>query len=285
MQYSCSTRQTEADILVQTYRAQELRRRDVDPNALYPAHNISIPVDHFHNESRYSPHTNATFANRYWFDASHYEPGGPVIVLQDGETNGVNRLPFLQKGILAQLAEATHGIGVVLQHRYYGGSFPTPDLSTENLRFLSTEQALADEAYFAQNVVFPGLEDLDLTSKTTAYLGYGGSYAGGFNAFLRVQYPDVFWGTISSSGVVEAISDYWAYMEPIAEYGNAHCPYLRVAAEVLRLICLGPAVCIDTQKTFTNIVDNILIGKDDAELTLQLKTAFGLGNVTYVRVE
>lgn len=34
---------------------------------------------------------------------------------------------------------------------------PTPDLATENLRFLTTAQALADEAYFAQNIKFPGL--------------------------------------------------------------------------------------------------------------------------------
>lgn len=143
-----------------------------------------------------------------------------------------------------------------------GGSFPTPDLSTKNLRFLTTQQALADAAYFAQNIQFPGLEEYgDLTSNTTAYIGYGGSYSGAFNAFLRVQYPDVFWGTISSSGVVEAIWDYWAYYEPVAEY--------------------GPPECIAAQRTLTNIVDNILIGKNESDLTMQLKTAFGLPNVTY----
>ena len=79
---------------------------------------------------------------------------------------------------------------------------------------------MADEAYFAQNIVFPGLEGKDLTSKTTAYIGYGGSYAGAFNAFLRVQYPQVFWGTISSSGVTKAIWDYWEYFYPIEKYGE-----------------------------------------------------------------
>lgn len=96
--------------------------------------------------------------------------------------------------ILQKLAKATHGIGVVLEHRYYGESFPTADLSTESLRFLTTEQALADEAYFAQNIVFPGFENVTLTAPTTAYIGYGGSYAGGFSAFMRTEYPDVFWG-------------------------------------------------------------------------------------------
>lgn len=161
---------------------------------VYPEYNISVPIDHFHNDSRYEPHTNDTFNLRYWFDASYYAPGGPVFVIQSGETSGLRRLGFLEKGIIHQLAKEFHGIGVVLEHRYYGSSMPTENLSTENLRFLSTDQALADEAYFAQSVVFEGLEDRDLTAPGTAYIGYGGSYAGGFNAFLRKLYPDVFFG-------------------------------------------------------------------------------------------
>lgn len=90
------------------------------------------------------------------------------------------RLPYLQKGILGQLAQATKGIGVVLEHRYYGASIPTPDMSTENLRFLTTDQALADTAFFAENVVFEGLADLDLTAPNVPYIAYGGSYAGAF---------------------------------------------------------------------------------------------------------
>ena len=117
-----------------------------------------------------------------------------MIVLQAGETSAVGRLPFLQKGILHDLIVATNGIGVVLEHRYYGKSIPTKDFSNENLRFLTTEQALADQVFFARNVVFPGLEGRDLRSETTAYFTYGGSYAGGFSAFLRKLYPDVYWG-------------------------------------------------------------------------------------------
>jgi hypothetical protein len=153
-----------------------------------------MPIDHFHNDSAYEPHSSGTFNNRYWFDATYYKPGGPVIVLQSGETDATARLVYLQKGLLHQMIEATHGIGVIFEHRYYGTSMPTKDLSTESLRFLTTDQALADEAYFAQHVVFKGLEHYNLTSYNTAYIGYGGSYAGAFNAFLRKLYPDVFWG-------------------------------------------------------------------------------------------
>ena len=175
-------------------RRQILSKRDVDPSTLYPAYNLSVPIDHFHNESMYEPHSSGTFPLRYFFDATYYKSGGPVIVLASGEDDATDRLPYLQKGIAHQLAEATNGIAVVLEHRYYGTSFPTPDLSTESLRFLTTEQALADTAYFARNVVFEGLEDRKLTAPDTAYIAYGGSYAGAFVAFLRKTYPNTFFG-------------------------------------------------------------------------------------------
>lgn len=77
------------------------------------------------------------------------------------------------------------------------------------LEALTKRRAIADTAYFAQNVVFKGLENQNLTSHTTPYIAYGGSYAGAFVAILRKQYPHVYFGAISSSGVTEAIYDYW----------------------------------------------------------------------------
>ena len=199
------------------------------------------------------------FNLRYFFDASHYKAGGPVIVLASGEDSAIDRLPYLQKGIVAKLAAATNGLGVILEHRYYGTSFPTPDLSTENLRFLTTAQALADTAYFAENVVFPGLEHHNLTASAVPWVAYGGSYAGAFVAFLRVLYPNVFWGAISSSGVVKAIYDYWEYYEPVRQY--------------------GPADCITTTQSVIHVVDNILL--NHTSLVGQLQKTFLMPNVTY----
>lgn len=70
------------------------------------------PLDHFSNSSR-------TFRQRYWINARHYVPhsGGPVIVLDGGETSGEDRIPFLDTGIVEILAKATGGLGVVLEHR------------------------------------------------------------------------------------------------------------------------------------------------------------------------
>jgi hypothetical protein len=74
------------------------------------------PLDHFRNT------TDATFEQRFWVNAHHYKPrpGVPVIVIDGGETSGEDRLPFLDTGIADLLARATGGVGVVLEHRYYG---------------------------------------------------------------------------------------------------------------------------------------------------------------------
>ncbi|KAF2816167.1 peptidase S28 [Mytilinidion resinicola] len=238
-------------------RRSALLKRDTDPTLLYKEYNLSVPVDHFPHDDKYAPHSTEKFNLRYWFDAQYYKPGGPVIVLESGETDASSRLVYLQKGIVAQLIKATGGVGVILEHRYYGTSFPTPDLSTKNLRFLDTAQSLADAAYFAQNVKFEGLNET-LTAPETPWIAYGGSYSGAFVAFLRTQYPKIFWGAISSSGVTKAIYDYWEYFEPIRQY--------------------APPVCVRNTQQLTNVVDNI-ISKNKSKIG-ELKGAFGLSGLT-----
>ena len=66
---------------------------------------------------------------------------------------------------------------------------PDYNYTTENLRFHSTEQAMADLAYFAQRVQFPGYHDVNLTSPGVPWIVIGGSYAGVISAFSRIQYP------------------------------------------------------------------------------------------------
>jgi hypothetical protein len=101
----------------------------------FPEQYFSQPLDHF------SDSLGITFGQRYWVNSRHYVKGGPVIVLDGGETSGVgmnphfgswivlriaypaintDRLPFLDTGIVDILAQATNGLGIVLEHRYYG---------------------------------------------------------------------------------------------------------------------------------------------------------------------
>jgi hypothetical protein len=81
--------------------------------------NFTMPLDHFHNDSRYAPHTNDTFQQRWWVDTSQYKPGGPVIVHAMGEDDPSYDLAWVQKGLLHQIANETGGVAVLWGQRYW----------------------------------------------------------------------------------------------------------------------------------------------------------------------
>ena len=47
------------------------------------------PLNHFSDE-----HANTWFGQRYWVNSRHYKAGGPIIVLDGGETSGEGKLPM-----------------------------------------------------------------------------------------------------------------------------------------------------------------------------------------------
>ncbi|KAJ3558690.1 hypothetical protein NM688_g768 [Phlebia brevispora] len=228
------------------------------------------PLDHFSNSSE-------TFLQRYWVNDRHYKSGSgkptPVIVIDGGETSGANRLPFLDTGIAEILAKATGGIGVVLEHRYYGMlSIIKSKLtflissrcnrrvpSSTQLEFLNNAQSAADSANFMANIKFPGIAE-DLTSPNTPWIYYGGSYAGARAAHMRVLYPDLVFGAIASSAVTHASIENWEYMEIIR---NAADPK-----------------CISHLETSIQTIDHIL-SLPQTQLKRRLKGLFGVADLEH----
>ncbi|KAG1889287.1 serine carboxypeptidase S28-domain-containing protein [Suillus subluteus] len=192
-------------------------KADTDEPSEFPDQWFTQPIDHFADSSD-------TFKQRYWINTRHYTPGsgGPVIVLDGGETSGEDRIPFLDTGIVEILARATGGVGIVLEHRYYGKSIPVSDFSTDNLRWLNNDQAAADSARFMANVTFTGIDE-DLTAPNTPWIYYGGSYAGARAAHMKVLYPDLVYGAIASSGVTHATLSNWEYHEIIRNAADPTC--------------------------------------------------------------
>ena len=82
--------------------------------------------------------------------------------------------------------------------------FQFSSASTENLRYLSSKQALADLANFisAMNM------EHNLPSDTK-WVTFGGSYSGNLAAWARLKYPDRVHAAISSSAPVLAKLDFW----------------------------------------------------------------------------
>ncbi|KAI3336489.1 peptidase S28 [Xylariaceae sp. AK1471] len=202
--------------------AQALQRKRDTPrqNLQYKAHYFQQKINHFPQNKL--PFANETFTQLYYFDSSYYKPGGPVYLYISGETSGQSRFSNLQTGIIQILMQATNGLGVILENRYYGQSFPFNTSTTDQLAFLTTAQTIADNSYFAQNAVFPGIE-CDLTAPGTPWILYGGSLAGAQTAFSVKQYGDILYGGIASSAPIEIVVGYPEWYNPIQKYAPQDC--------------------------------------------------------------
>ncbi|KAK7953754.1 extracelular serine carboxypeptidase-like protein [Apiospora saccharicola] len=200
-----------------------LRSRDSGrPSLQYSPNYFEQRIDHFPGDSNSPQHTNATFKQRYYVDSSYYKPGGPVYLYIGGETSGPSRFSNLRTGIIQILMEATNGLGVILENRYYGESFPYNSSTTDDLVYLTTPQTLADNAFFAQYAKFPGVEG-DLTAPGTPWILYGGSLAGAQTAFSIKEYGDILYGGIASSAPVTSTVGYPAWYSPIQKYAPQDC--------------------------------------------------------------
>ncbi|KAI4330367.1 hypothetical protein MLD38_028662 [Melastoma candidum] len=98
-------------------------------------------LDHF------SPTDHRRFGQRYYQYFDDFQlPDGPIFLKICGEAT----CPGISNDYLSVLAKK-FGAGIVsLEHRYYGKSSPFKSLTTENLKYLSSKQALFDLAAFRQ---------------------------------------------------------------------------------------------------------------------------------------
>lgn len=89
----------------------------------------------------------------------------------------------------------------MLEHRYYGDSQPFADWSLDNMRYLNSEQGLADLAYFLG----------EFNKNKVEVMVVGGSYPGAMSAWFRSRYPHLAVGSWASSAVVQPIVDFQQY--------------------------------------------------------------------------
>ncbi|MQL25283.1 hypothetical protein EI011_24665, partial [Escherichia coli] len=66
-----------------------------------------------------------------------------------------------------------------LEHRFFGDSWPIPDMQTSSLRYLTTQQALADLAFFIEFM------NQQYGFKNPRWVTFGGSYPGSLAAWFR----------------------------------------------------------------------------------------------------
>jgi pimeloyl-ACP methyl ester carboxylesterase len=154
-----------------------------------------------------SPDDTRVFKQNYWvYSTPGATKSSPVFYLLCGEAacSGSQATYYLQAH-----AQRVKGHIVALEHRYYGGSQPFSDLSTEHLQYLSTSQALADFAAFQRWVTTQ-------QQWTGPWFVVGGSYSGSLAAYYRQKYPELAAGALASSGPVRALENFEEYDRHVA---------------------------------------------------------------------
>ncbi|KAK6196039.1 hypothetical protein SNE40_001342 [Patella caerulea] len=145
-----------------------------------------------------------TWQQRYFVNDQFYEEGGPVFIMLGGE--GPLAPIWMVEGAWVNYAQALNAMMFSIEHRFYGKSHPTMDMSTENLQFLSSEQALADTGNFIQYAKQRyGLHD-------NKWISFGGSYSGSLSAWLRLKYPHLIYGAVATSAPLLALIDFKTYL-------------------------------------------------------------------------
>ncbi|XP_044147738.1 putative serine protease K12H4.7 [Bufo gargarizans] len=166
---------------------------------------------------------------RYFLNDSFSHSDGPVFLMIGGE--GAANPGWMTQGTWITYAEKMGAICLLLEHRFYGKSHPTKDMSLENLRYLSSQQALADLAHF-QTVM---TDKLALGDRK--WIVFGGSYPGNLAAWYRLKYPHLAHAAVASSAPVNAVLNFSEYLEVVqASLSRNHsdCPRMvKLASDTL----------------------------------------------------
>ncbi|WP_454784847.1 S28 family serine protease [Legionella sp. WA2024007413] len=155
-----------------------------------------------------------TFSQRYYIDET-YGPtnDSPVFFYICGEAACTKRA---LNGAIRNYAQKFHAKLIALEHRYYGESLPFNSLSTQNLRFLTTEAALDDLAYFQRRIT----NEKNWTGK---WVAFGGSYPGSLSAYYRLKFPYLVVGALASSAPVMAKEDFVEYDAHVTQVAGSQC--------------------------------------------------------------
>lgn len=229
-------------------------------------------VDHF-SSSIASP--SRRWSQRFYIDDRFWcGRGCPIFLYIGGEGPQGPPSPQLFMWSLAQ----KHGaLMLALEHRFYGESRPTVDLSVASLRLLTSPQALADLVRFRYFVAsspnapatgphaFPQPEPgrqhpassppllLKASARYSAWVAFGGSYPGALAAWLKIKYPASITGAVASSAPVYPEFDFEQYAQVVGAAlaepslgGSAKCAgAVRSAAAALAVSVAAGALSLD----------------------------------------
>ncbi|KAJ1957131.1 hypothetical protein GGI12_005110 [Dipsacomyces acuminosporus] len=242
-----------ADTLIMRQQQQQQdwlkQLTDSAANLIAPDHKVVYyfdqKIDHFRLKR-------GTFKQRFYLNGDNYVPGGPVYLLNSGE--GAASPYWVSAGETYNLANATKGLLIMMEHRYYGESYPVSDLSGPNMKYLTLENSLEDMAYFIRNAAGFIRSTIGVTlCPQSKWVVAGGSYPANLAVWMRLKYPDLVHAAYASSAPILIKEDFYQYDQVV-----------------------GRALpCADSIARAVKQLDAIL-DRNDPILIKQWKMAFGL---------
>ncbi|XP_012256835.2 putative serine protease K12H4.7 [Athalia rosae] len=177
----------------------------------------ALPEDQWFEQflDHFNPTETRTWKQRYFVNSDFHKKGGPVFLMIGGE--GAASPKWMVEGQWIDYARRYGALCFQLEHRFYGKSHPTADLSIKNLVYLTSEQALADLAYFIE-----GMNLLHQIPAGTKWITFGGSYPGSLAAWSRYKYPHLVHGAMSASGPLLAKIDFQQYYVVVEDALRTH---------------------------------------------------------------
>ncbi|XP_034486001.1 putative serine protease F56F10.1 [Drosophila innubila] len=152
---------------------------------------------------------NATWKDRILINADYFKKGSPIFIYLGGEWE--IKPDDISSGHLVDIAKKYKGVVITTEHRFFGQSIPIRPLSTENLKYQTVNQALADV-----NNVIKVLKTEDKYKRSKVVIS-GCSYSATMAVLFKKLYPDVAVGSWASSAPLKAKVDFKEYMEVVGK--------------------------------------------------------------------
>ena len=155
--------------------------------------------------NHFNPQDTRTFSQKYLiYDQDWSRQATSPILFYAGNENPIE-LFYNNTGFMFDIAPEFGGLVIFCEHRYYGDSLPFGSqtfTNTDNLKYLTVENALADYAVFLTFIKKEYYSNITSKYDSIAVIAFGGSYGGVLAAAGRIHYPDIFTIALASSAPI-----------------------------------------------------------------------------------